>query len=230
VTQLKLTERARVKRLLKVAEADTINDELYDALIDQVSTEAEQICRRHFTYNPNRVEYYQSYEQNPFDPDPQYLWLDGPIDPDVQMVIVWAAYDQHDANGITLNPTPANPIYPYQNEDYRIDYDRSLVIIKSSTGSVANMPIPAGVGLPVYSYSPTGFRVSYAGGYRVLEKPDSEPDDPLDDWGVVLVPVGLRHIIAKKVAADLTTYDMAMPWGLEERNWLKPWMKRDLII
>jgi len=140
---LKLTERSRVKDILGIALADLVNDTTINGMIDQASREVEQICRRTFTKGPRR-EYYQSYEQNPFDPDPQYLWLDGPIDPDEGMTIVWAAYDRHDDNGITLTPPPAlGNVQLTVNADYRVDLDKSLVIIRSSTGSVANMPIPA---------------------------------------------------------------------------------------
>lgn len=213
----RLTERAKVKDLLGIARADTLQDELLSSMIEQASAEAEQICRRKFTKSA-RVEYYQSYDQLAYDPTPQYIWLDGPIDTAETFSIVWAQYNRHADVGVALTA-----------QDYQLDQDKALVLVGSTTGVLSNLPLPAGYALPSIGASPTGFQVTYTGGYPLNSKPIGEPADPLDDYGVTQVPESLKSIIARKVAEDWKQAKSFIPWDDTQRQMLVPWKKKDIL-
>lgn len=215
---VKLTERAKVKDLLGIARSDSLQNDLLDGLIEQNSEQVEELCRRSFT-KAARTEYYQSYDQDAYDPCPQYLWLDGPIDKTQLLEIKWAPYDQHDEVGIALTGT-----------DYQLDEGRALIIVRAATGPIAGMPIARGLVLPVFTFAPRGFQVRYTGGYPVSEKPDNEPIDPMDDYGVTQVPNSLKAVVAFKCATDWKEGNkMALPWVPEQVAQLKPWKKKDVL-
>lgn len=213
---MKLTERALVKDLLEIARADTLQDTILNNMIEQASEEAESACRRSFT-KAARVEYYRSYEQMVYDLEAQYIWLDGPVDTDEVFSIVYDPTNEHATAGLTLELT-----------DYVLDAAKGLVTVKGATGLSRNLAISVISGA-VFLYSPTGFQVTYTGGYEMTVKPDGEDDDPLDDYGVTQVPNGLKMIIAQKVARDFTAKKMLMPWTDDEMASLKPFKKKDIL-
>lgn len=215
---MKLVERALVKDLLEIARADTLQDAVLDSMINDASDEAAEFCRRKFEKEA-RVEYFQSYDQTFFDPVPQFIWLDGPIDLTAPFKIVFSSYGLHDTSGINLEDN---------NIDYKLDLKESLINVYGISGTSSD---PALIGLVGgnFVYSPTGFQVTYTGGYEVTVKPDGEPDDPMDDYGVVQVPRGLKMIVAQKVARDFTDKKMLMPWTDDEKLSLKPYKKKDMI-
>lgn len=213
---MKLVERAVVKDLLEIARADSLQDQTLNNMIEQASEEAEDHCRRKFT-KAARVEYFRSYDQDLLEPDPQWIWLDGPVDLTQPFSIVYDPTNNHDQSGLTLD---AN--------DYILDANLGLITIKGATGLSRNLALVA-FGHNVFAYSATGFQVTYTGGYPVTEKPEAEPVDPMDDYGVVQVPRGLKMIIATKVARDFTEKKMLLPWKDEEKSALKPFEKKDLL-
>ncbi len=76
----KLTERALVKDILGISRMDLSPDPILNGMIETASNEAELWCRRKFPYAV-RQELHQRYAQSIHNPDPQYIWLDGPLDP-----------------------------------------------------------------------------------------------------------------------------------------------------
>jgi len=215
---VKLVERVRVKDALGIARMDGLYDETLTEMIEQASEEAETYCRRKFTYAA-RVEYHTSYEQGPSDPDPQYIWLDGPVDQGQPISIVWAPYQNHDDVGLTLSPP----------QDYRLDAEKSLIVVGNSRGVLIGVTLAPYI-YPYLTYSQTGFKVTYTGGYQVNPAPIPNPNpDPTDDYNVVAVPMGLKSVLVKKIAADFTTMKMLCPWSPEELVSLKPYAKKNLI-
>jgi len=211
----KLTERARVKDLLAIARADTFHDSDLKALIEQTSEEVERITRRNFALAA-RVEFFKSYDNDGVDPWPQYIHLDFPIDQQATFEIIWALYGRHDTDGILVDP-----------EDFRIDFDTGIVTIHGSS-NVTTQILPLGR-KPWWQFSPDGFRVTYTGGFPVTVAP-SGPEDPLDDFDVVQVPQALQYVVARKIKQDFTECGMCQPWTAEQREWLKPWTKKDILF
>lgn len=216
---LKLVERALVKDYANIPRADTLLDPQIDAMIEQISRECEDICRRKFAYS-QYTEYKLSYEQTFYDPDPQYIWTDAwPIDIKQPMRITWAPYSLHNTAGFDLQPN-----------DFSLAHaDRGLIVVSGATG-LANGLLPGWTKGRIYAYAPRGFRITYSGGY-VVNNPDGESlsVDPLDDFGVVQVPRGLKMVLAMKVALDWRDFHALMPWSQEEMLALRPYKKKDML-
>ena len=215
---VKLVERYKVKDALGIARADTINDDLIAGMIEQASDEAEQHCRRKFS-KAVRTEYKRSYEQNWNEPDPQYLWLEGPIDSTLDITLVWAPYMMHaTTQALTL----------VKDTDFFVDYGQSLLrVILASLNFQTVLPMSYLRG--AIMAADNGFKVSYTGGYEVSAAPEGNIDDPLDDFGVVAVPIGLKSILTRKIAADYTAKKMLQAWTDAELSSLKPHEKKDRI-
>lgn len=199
-----------------MARADLVYDTVLNGMIETSSNAAEKRCRRKFAY-AQRVEFYQSYEQDTWDPTPQYLWLDGPIDPDVLLRITWAWNEGQDFG------------QEVASESYNVDLEEGLIILNAqmSLPAYSNSPIPYGSN---FVTSPTGFRVQYAGGYPVSAPPDvGYIPDPMDDYGVVQVPDGLKLVVAQKVASDFINGKVSTPWAPEMLPMLDPYRKKDVI-
>lgn len=207
----KLTERAKVKQILKIALSDTLEDDLINDLIEHHSAEVERITRRSFA-KAMRTEYYQSYDQLPGDPEAQNIWLNGPVDLALPFTIVFAQALKHDTVGLQLSAT-----------DYLLNAAEGHLRIGNTFD-----PVVWGYGQPAYAYDPQGFKITYTGGYAVTTEPDSHTDDPLDDFGVVQVPAGLKMAVAGKVARDFATRVPSV-WTDEERASLRSWTKKDMI-
>lgn len=217
---LKLTERSRVKDLLGVARADSLYDLVLSGLIELSSDEAQRFCRRKFS-RAARVEYYRSYDQAAADPTPQYIWLDGPVDTNETFGISWALGMQHSTNGQVLTA-----------DQYTLDAEEGLVTVKGNWG-LANPLVIYPYHWGSYGYDPTGFRVTYTGGYTTTENENTGSPDPMDDYGVTLVPEGLRQIVAQKIAEDWRGTEgmpkISVPWTEEQKVRLKPWAKKDIL-
>jgi len=205
-----------VKDLLGIARADNLNNHLFDAMILQVSEEVERMSRRKFA-ELQYIEFFRSYDMDGVDPVPMYLHLNAPVDDQAFFEIVWALYDRHDDDGVTL-----------EAEDFRLDPETGLVTVRSSSSITAQI-LPLGR-QPWFQFSPNGFRVTYTGGFPVTIKPSGDPDDPLDDFGIVLVPDGLQQVVAMKIKQDFTECGMCQPWTEEQRQWLYPYRKNDLLF
>jgi len=205
-----------VKDLLGIARADCLNDHLLSAMIEQTSAEVERYTRRKFD-EIQREEFFVSHDMDGVDPVPQYLHLNAPVDEQLFFEIVWAMYDRHDTDGIILVP-----------DDFRLTAETGLVTIRSSS-AITSQILPLGR-LPWYQYSPNGFRVTYTGGFPVTIAPTGDPADPLDDFGVTLVPDGLQQVVAMKIKQDFTECGMCQPWTAEQRQWLWPYKKDDLLF
>jgi len=212
---IKLTERARVKDLLGIGRADTFHDSDLKAIIEQTSEEVERLARRSFSLAA-RVEFFKSYDNDGVDPVPQYLWLNPPVDDQAFFEIVWAMYGRHDTDSVLVDP-----------EDYRVDFETGQVTIHGSS-NITTQILPLGR-KPWYQFSPDGFRVTYTGGYPVTVAP-SGPEDPIDDFDVTQVPIGLQYVVARKIKQDFTECGMCQPWTAEQREWLKPWTKKDILF
>lgn len=213
---IKLTERALVKDLLGIARADCLNDHILDAMIDQTSEEVERITRREFA-EVQRVEFFESLDMDGVDPVPQYIDLNAPVDEAQFFEIVWAMYDRHDTVGIIVEAA-----------DFRLNAVTGRVTISSSS-SLTSQILPLGR-QPWFQFSPNGFRVTYTGGYPVSIAPSGDSFDPLDDFGVAAVPKALMLVVARKIQQDHNECGMCLPWSDEQRAWLKPWSKRDILF
>jgi hypothetical protein len=212
----KLTERALVKDLIGIARADLIYDTILNGMIDTASDRAEEWCRRKFAYGL-REEFHQSYEQSLSDPNPQYVWLDGPIDPAVQLIINWSWNEWQDF------------AQELSRESYTVDLEQGLIVLtlKLASPGYSYSPFPYS---RQFVTSPTGFKVKYAGGYPVSAPPTTGYTfDPSDDYGVVQVPDGLKLAVAQKVAADFTNNRIVTPWSDDQLQLLRPYKKKDMI-
>lgn len=227
---LKLVEMSLVKDMCNIAQADTMNNAQLRNMIEQVSREAEHFCRRTFTYG-FRTEYFQSYDQQPYDPVPQYCWATSyPIDPVQPIELVWAVNEMHDTIGAILDST-----------DYQVDYDRGLFVIRRTTGVFQGI-LPLIRGRLIFVNAPRGFRIKYTGGYHSLTPTPTVPytADPLDDYDVLDVPVGLKMVLARKIAEDWraqktegkdkASQSVLKPWTTEQIDTLHPWRLDDTIF
>ena len=151
---MRLTERYRVKDILKINRADTKFDDLFNQMIEQASEEVEHHTRRTFAYGA-QVEFLQSYEQVPGDPTPQYLKVKAwPIDTGETITIVWSAWNDHDTNGITVDPTDID----------NSQADKGWLIVYFNKFNPVTVPHPLRT---VVTNNPRGWRVSYTGGYSL---------------------------------------------------------------
>jgi len=212
----KLVERALVKDLLQIARADTFEDARIDSMIELLTEDVEHYCRRKFT-KADRVEYYRSYDQMFNDPDPQYVWLDGPVDTGSPFGIVWSPNMRHATAGVTLQP-----------EDYTLDAEQGLLMISGASG-LAQSLIPIGFGGRLYGYAAQGFQVAYTGGYAVTINPGIDPADPMDDFGVTQVPSGLKYVLASKISEDFQDRKKLLPFTDDQKLRLNPYRKKDIL-
>ena len=159
----KLVDRASIKDLLGIARADSLYDQTFNRLITEASEFVTNYCRRNFLKGA-RTEFYRSYDQWPGDQDPQYIWLDGPIDLTAQFEITYAAHQDRDTNGVIL----------VKDEDYRIDLEQSLVTVYTVSTLYLRVAL---LTKALIEYSPTGFRVKYTGGYPITT---GTPTDPME--------------------------------------------------
>lgn len=191
----------RVKAHANLPAADAQFDTILNLLREKASREVEHMTGRAFA-KLERTEYFESYEQIFGDPSPQYLFPNAaPIDTGETTTLIWAPYDDHADNGTPL----------VEGEDWRFQTDRDgaaigLRIQRFSTFPT-RFPLPAGA-TAVLGYSPTGFQLTYTGGYDVSAVPAAPPagqnPDPcaVGEGDVVAVPDGLASIVALKVAGD----------------------------
>lgn len=113
--------------------------------------------------------------------------------------VVWAPNEFHDTMGVTLNP--GVPGDRSRMPDFAVDPRRGCITVRRASG-LMNGVLPLYLGKLVFAYAPKGFRVTYSGGYPVTQEPtDADYEfDPLDEFGVTQVPIGLKTIIARHVA------------------------------
>lgn len=214
---VKLTERALVKDYARIARADTFLDGLIASMIDQASADLEDLIRRKFE-KKERTEYHTSFDQTAFDPEPQLILPDAwPIDTAERIVLDWSPYDHR--VGLSTQLT-------ISEEDFTVDSDKGFIWVRSSGGLVNELPL---IGTTLFTYAPRGFRLTYTGGYSISTVPESHTPDPLDDFGVADIPLGLKGIIAQKIARDLTRRRRLTPFDEEDMKLLRPWTKKDLI-
>jgi len=155
----RLVERSLVKKLMGVALADTRKDIQLDAFIEQASAQVELITRRRFLKQA-RTEFYQSYEMWWNDPDPLYIHLNAfPVDQSVNLVsIVYADQDRHTTQGITLDST---------QDDFFVNEETGVIRVRGASGSLQTQTVVKTF-RPLFHYAPTGFKVTYTGGYAAL--------------------------------------------------------------
>lgn len=204
-----------MKDLLGIARADAFHDREISAMIEQTSVEVERLTRRSFTLAA-RVEFFRSYDNDGIDPWPQYLHLDFPVDDQAFFEIVWALYGRHDTDFIIVD-----------TEDFRVDFETGIVTIHGSS-NITTQILPLGR-KPWWQFSPDGFRVTYTGGFPVTVAP-SGPEDPIDDFDVIQVPDSLEYVVARKIKQDFNECGMCKPWTDEQREWLKPHTKKDILF
>lgn len=227
---IKLVEMSVVKDFCNIAQSDTLDNTQLKGMIEQASREVMLFTRRDFEYGL-KTEFCLSYDQQPYDPYPQYLWLTAfPLDTTKGnqgiTEIVWAPNDMHEEMGATLDTT-----------DYQVVPERGAVIVRRSTG-LFNGIIPLIHGRLIFSFAPRGFRVTYWGGYASLNPspyPDTAIRDPLDDFDVLDVPLGLKTVIARKIAEDWQAQDKSpgkslRGWTLAQLDGLGPYVKDDVVF
>lgn len=234
-SQVKLVEMSLVKEMCNIAQADTYQNQQLRAAIAQASADVEHATNRKYEYAAD-TEYCQSYDQQPYDPFPQYCFVPRyPIDLTKSVVITWAPNEMHDQMGATLDST-----------DYQIDAERGCFIIRRTTGVFQGI-IPLIRGRLIFCYAPRGFRIQYTGGYKALNPAPAgyvegamyPGADPLDDYDVPDVPLGLRMVIARKIAEDWSSWRVAdrdpkmfvlKPWTTEQTRLLHPYRKNDVLF
>lgn len=155
-----LVGRIAIKDLANIARSDTRYDSVLDDMREHASRQIEEITARQFD-KIARTELHPSYQQSFGDPSAQYIVVNAPpIDQAVVPVLTWAPYDDHDTNGTPLT----NP------EDWRYELDARGdaygLRVQRLTSVPANLPIPPGA-IGLLGDSPTGFQVTYTGGFTV---------------------------------------------------------------
>jgi len=184
-------------------------------MIEQCSEEVEYLTRRYYA-KKQRVEYYTSLEQVFGDPVPQFVLLNAyPVDTGAAFTMEWSPNDYKDELSVTLEST-----------DYTLDAEKGKVSVKSAGGLVNSLAI---LYSKMFTYAERGFRITYTGGYAVTTEPVGNTADPLDDFGVVQVPEGLKLLVAQKVAKEFKLNRFYKPFSDEERPALKPWTKKDRV-
>ncbi len=197
----KLVGQSLVKNFANVATADTRWDHIFDAQIQQASAEVEHLTARQFL-KVERTELHLSYEQVWGDRTPQWVVVTAPpIDTGETTTLVWAPFDDHDTNGTTLT----------FEQDWRFEMTAGEAVglrIQRFSSWPETLPIPAG-SFSMLQYSPTGFQVTYTGGYAASAAASvisGQPGrfDPYDvgEAEVVAVPAGLQGVIAAKIGED----------------------------
>lgn len=209
---VKLTERMRVKDLANIARSDNLQDDKIDNMISQVSEEVERLTRRLFE-KISRVEYFTSYEQEIIISDPQILLVDAwPIDLNEPFELSYSRSGDHTSS------------YMLESDSYSVDFEKGFIWVNSLRGDLSTSFMIEGT-----TYAPRGFKLSYTGGYDVSAPSQGHISDPLDDFGVAQVPIGLQNFVAQKVAEGISKKGFLEPWSKEELNTLKVWAKKDLI-
>jgi len=214
-----LTEKWRVKDFIGISRSDTLHNDKILGMILNVSDEIVNLTARTFEKG-QKVEYYPSYQQTLTDAVPIYVKLDRwPIDPTAELTIIYSPYGRHNIIGRTLT-----------TQDYTVDNDKGIITIRSASGALSQMLLitPA-----IFIYAPDGFQVTYTAGYDVLSQVSSPPD-PMDEDGLVQVPVGLRTLIARKIADDwlnnkasgqLTGPGVITPWSSEQMQQIRAYRR-----
>lgn len=233
---LKLCERALLKNLLSMPTADPRQDETLNALIEQASEETEFLTRRKFMYG-EYTEYYPSYDQTIVGLDKQTILVDAfPIDITKKVYLAFSPFNHMNQTVVELQWSP--DLQARNACDFTVIPERGRYDVLKLGILTANFPVFAGVG---FTYAERGFKTVYWGGYPLSVKPDNEPDDPLDDYGVTQVPYGLKLIVAKKAAAEYNLMRVKEPFiqrrgpsvsetiQQEFRAALKPWSKKDVM-
>lgn len=190
-----LVGRQAIKDFANINRADTRWDDLLDLAREDVSRQVEEITARTFDKR-ERTELHPSYHQMFGDPAPQYVIVDAPpIDTALTVTLIWAPFDDHTNNGTPLT-TP---------EDWKFETDKQgdawAIRVQRFTSLPQNLPLPQGA-IGVLGDSPTGFQVTYTGGYAVSAViPSSDPIDA-GEQDVVQVPTSLASLLAQKIADD----------------------------
>jgi len=209
---LRLTEKSRAKTAMGLARADNLLNDIVIGMIEELSEMVQDECFREFEKR-ERTDFITSYDQYPSDPVPQFLKVKAwPIDPDAALTVTYSPNDDHDNAAYTL----------VLNTDYSVDYDSGTIIIKASP-QLGFRTLPQLAGL-AYAYAPRGFKVTYTGGYAVNDTVSSPPD-PLDDDGMIMVPLGLRSFIASKIGADYIAKKQIQQFKPEEIQALYPYRR-----
>lgn len=207
---LKLTERNLVKDFLGVNRADALLNPMIDGMIEQISDEVEGLLPRKFT-KVERTEYHPSYDQNIADPMPQFIKLEAyPLDTALPITVHYSSCEDWDSEGFLL----------VADSDYRVaSAEKGVLTVRRASTILSEIAPIGGINL-IYRMASRGFRVTYTGGYAITA--DSSPlvADPLDDFGVVQVPMGLKTLLARKIAFDWMEKKMLQPWRPEELKML----------
>jgi hypothetical protein len=218
----RLCEKSLVKDLLGINRHDLLLDKSLASFIDAVSSEAEQYCSRSFT-KASRVATAPRYEQHIDDPDPQFIWLEGPI-------------AQSPAPQIWLSGWTTDTDIVLEGQHFEISYELGLIkVMPTFVGlRIDNASyIPSTPGF--LDYSASGWKVAYTGGYDVSVRPTGDDPDPSDDYGVVQVPEALKVVIATETVRRWRTIrgiQQQTPAQMQNYDWrtmLNPWRKKDHI-
>lgn len=232
-----LVGRSAVKDIANVPSADTRWDPVIDALRERATRDVEEATGRAFA-EAEYVEFHPSYNQVFGDPTPQWVIVKAPP---IQSVaeLVFAPFDDHDDNGTPL----------VQGQDWQFEENRHgekwALRVQRFSSVPTTLPLPAGF-TSILQESPTGFRVTYTGGYAASAT--TVDPDPLDEGeeGVIGAPSALQHLVALKVADDLLWIQanrrqdpeqlstilqaggLLRPWSADQAEALRSWTRRDL--
>lgn len=215
----KLTTRKQVKMFLNMAKADALRNEMLDAMIDQVSAEAMEITNRKFDYR-QRVEYHQSYEQGMGDPVPQYIFpMAPPIDVEKPIRLSWSATHQYQDTELEIS-TP----------DIVVSSGLEAIIVR--VGALTYNPnyLSYYSGTPAIGYSPMGFKLDYFGGFPTENEVEEIPEDadPLDEYNVIQVPLGMSTVLARKIAEDYGEKGYLRAWTVDDKQALIPYRRKNI--
>ena len=193
-----LVGRLAVKDAANISRADTRWDSVLDLMRELVSRQVEEITGRVFA-KVERTELHPSYSQYFGDPSPQYVIFNAPpIDTGETVTLLWAPYDDHASNGTPLT-TP---------EDWHYETDKQGEIwalrVQRFTSYSHYIPIPPG-GYGTLGDSPTGFQLTYMGGYTVSTGSSTDPVE-IGEEDVVAVPNPLASLLSQKIADDFTYF------------------------
>ena len=202
-----LVGRIAVKDAANVARADTRWDSVLDLMRELVSRQVEEICGRVFD-KVERTALHPSYTQYWGDPTAQYLIVDAPpIDSAQTVTLIWAPYDDHATNG--------TPLYTPDDWKYELDKQGERYAIRVQRFSTVPVNLPIAPGTTILGDSPTGFQLTYTGGYTVSAASSSDPIE-IGEENVVAVPNPLASLLAQKIADDLTYFRAQRKQGVTD--------------
>lgn len=174
MTTVALISREDLLPYVNVNDDDDKWDTLLEAMVIAATEILEDYCGTGFNLEES-TEYFESYQTDPSDSEPQYLWLvKAPVSEDVAVQVY---YDPARVWATAL-----------ATDKYFVDATRGVVQVYSNSGVPAS-GVSTPFGGSAYLNAQPGFKVIYEGGY---ESKHADPWDYLDVPKTIQAACGLQ--------------------------------------